>query len=67
MPDISPKQIRYPVNFKTPSVKLKAPWSVPYKEECSTITSSPDGTEINKYQGKIKKINNWTNQFTTIY
>ena len=58
MPDIFPEQILCPENFKTLSVKLKTPSSVPYKEECSTVTSSPDGTEINKYQEKIKKINN---------
>ena len=58
MPDISPEQILCPVNFKTPSVKLKTPSSVPYEEKCSTVTSSPDGTEISKYQEKIKKFNN---------
>ena len=56
MSDTSPEQILCPVNFKTPSVKLKTPSSVPYKEECSTVTSSPDGTEINKYQEKIKNL-----------
>ena len=56
MPDISPEQILCPVNFKTPSVKLKTPLSVRYEEECSTVTRSPDGTEINKYQEKIKKL-----------
>ena len=54
MPDISPEQILCPVNFKTPSVKLKTPSSVLYEEECSTVTSSPDGTEIKKYQKKLK-------------
>ena len=54
MSDISPEQVLCPVNFKTPSVKLKPPSSVPYEEECSTVTSSSDGTEINKYQEKIK-------------
>ena len=63
MPDISPEQILCPVNFKTPSVKLKTPSSVRYKEECSTVTSSPDGTEINKYQQKIK---NLTIEVTTL-
>ena len=58
MPDISPEQILCPVNFKTPSVKLKMPSSVPYEEECSTVTSSPDGTEINEYQEKNEKFNN---------
>ena len=48
----SPEQILCPVNFKTPSVKLKTPSSVSYKEKCSTITSSTDGTEIDKYQEK---------------
>ena len=57
MPDISPEQILCPVNVKTPSVKLKAPSSVPYKEEFPTVTSSPDGTEINKYKKK-KNFNN---------
>ena len=52
MPDISPGQILCSVNFKTPSEKLKTPSSVPYEEECSTVTSSPDATEINKYQEK---------------
>ena len=56
MSDTSPEQVLCPVNFKTPSVKLKTPSSVPYKEECSTVTSSPDGTEINKYQEKIKNL-----------
>ena len=56
MPDISPEQILCPVNFKTPSLKLKTSSSVPYEEECSTVTSSPDGTEINKYQEKIKNL-----------
>ena len=56
MSDISLEQILCPVNFKTPSVKLKMPSSVPYEEECSTVTSSPDGTEINKYQEKIKDL-----------
>ena len=56
MPDISPEQILGTVNFKTPSVKLKTPSSVPYEEECSTVTSSPDGTEINKHQEKIKNL-----------
>ena len=50
----SPEQILCPVNFKTPSVKLKTPSSVSYKEKCLTITSSPDGTESNKYQEKQK-------------
>ena len=63
MPDISPEQILYPVNFKTPSVKLKAPSNVHYKEECSTVTSSHDGSEINKYQEKIK---NLTIELTTL-
>ena len=63
MPDISPEQILCPVNFKTPSVKLKTSSSVPYEEECSTVTSSPDGTEINKYQQKIK---NLTIELTTL-
>ena len=49
------KKILCPVSFKTPSVKLKAPSSVTYKGECSTVKNSPDGTEINKYQEKIKK------------
>ena len=26
--------------------------SIPYEEECSTVTSLPDGTEIYKYQEK---------------
>ena len=56
MPDTSSEQILCPVNFKTPPVKLKTPSSVPYEEECSTVTSSPDGTEINKYQEKIKNL-----------
>ena len=56
MPHISPEQILCPVTFKAPSVKLKTPSNVPYEEECSTITSSPDGTEINKYQEKIKNL-----------
>ena len=56
MPDIFPEQILCPVNFKTPSVKLKLPSSVPYEEKCSTVTSSSDGTEINKYQEKIKNL-----------
>ena len=47
MPDISPELILCPVTFKTPSVKLKTPSSVP-QEECSTITSSPDGDETRK-------------------
>ena len=55
MPDISLEQILCPVNFKTPSVKLKTPSSVPYEEECSAVTSSTDGTVINKYQKKKKK------------
>ena len=55
MQDLSPEQILCPVNFKTLSVKLKTPSSVPYKEECSTVTSSTDGTVINKYQKKRKK------------
>ena len=69
MPDISPEQIPCPVNFETPSVKLKTPSknrphrslshnkdylqdlvkSIPYEEECSTVASLPDGTEIYKY------------------
>ena len=56
MPDISPEQNLRPVNLKKPSVKLKTPLSVPYEKECSTVTSSPDGTEINKYQEKIKNL-----------
>ena len=32
------------------------PSSVPYEEECSTVTSSPDGTKINEYQEKKLKI-----------
>ena len=45
------------VNLKTlQSVKLKTPSSVPYEEECSTVTSSPDGTEIKKYQEKLKNL-----------
>ena len=56
MPDTSSEQILCPVNFKAPSVKLKTPSSVPYEEECSTVTSSPDGTEINKHQEKIKNL-----------
>ena len=56
MPDTSPEQILCPVNFKTPSVKLKTPSSLPYEEKCSTVTSSPDGTEISKYQEKIKSL-----------
>ena len=56
MSDISPEQILCPANFKTPSVKLKTPSSVPYQEECSTVTSSPDGTEVNIYQEKIKNL-----------
>ena len=55
MQDLSPEQILCPVNFKTPSVKLKTPSSVPYKEECSTVTSSTDGTVINKLKKKKKK------------
>ena len=54
MPDTSSEQILCPVNFKAPSVKLKTPSSVPYEEECSTVTSSLDGTEIKKYQEKLK-------------
>ena len=54
MPDISLEQILCPANFKTPSVKLKTPSSVPYEGECSAVTSSTDGTVINKYQ-KNKK------------
>ena len=50
MPDTSSEQILCPVNFKMPPAKLKTPSSVSYKEECSTVTSSPDGTEIKKYQ-----------------
>ena len=30
--------------------------SIPYEEECSTVTSLPDGTEIYKYQEKIKNL-----------
>ena len=56
MPDISPEQILCPVNFKTLSVKLKTPSSVPYEEECAIVTSSTNGTEINKYQEKIKNL-----------
>ena len=76
MPHISPEQIPCPVNFKTPSVKLKTRsknrshrnlsqnkdylqdlvQSEPYEEECLTVTSLPDGTEINKYQEKIKNL-----------
>ena len=56
MSDISPEQILCPVNFKTASVKLKMPSSVPYEEKCSTVTSSPDGTEISKYQEEIKSL-----------
>ena len=56
MPDISPGQILCLVNFKTPPVKLKTPSSVPYEEECSTVTISPNGAEINKYQEKIKNL-----------
>ena len=51
MPDTSSEQILCPVNFKTLSVKLKTPSSVPYEEECLTIASSDD-TEIYKYQEK---------------
>ena len=73
MPDISPEQIPYSVNFKTPSVKLKTPSknkllrnlspnknyvqdlveSIPYEQECPSVTSLPDGTEIYKYQENI--------------
>ena len=56
MPDTSPEQILCPVNFKTPSVNLKTLSSVPYEEEGSTVTTSPDGTVINKYQEKIKDL-----------
>ena len=56
MPDISTEQILCPVNFKTPYVKWKTSLSVPYEEECSIITTSPDSTEINKYQEKIKNL-----------
>ena len=56
MPDIFSEQIPCPVNFKTLSGKLKTPSSVPYEEECSTVRSSPDGTEINKYQEKMKNL-----------
>ena len=76
MPHISPEQIPCPVNFKTPSVKLKTRsknrshrnlsqnkdylqdlvQSEPYEEECLTVISLPDGTEINKYQEKIKNL-----------
>ena len=56
MPDISSKQNLCSVNFKTPSIKLKTPSSVPYEEERLTVTSSPDGTEINKYQEKIRDL-----------
>ena len=63
MPDIFLEQILCPVNFQTLSVKLKTPSSVTYEEECLTVTSSPDGTEINKYQEKIK---NLTIELTTL-
>ena len=56
MPDIFPEQMPCPVNFKTLSVKLKTPSSVPYEGECSTVRSSPDGTKINKYQEKMKNL-----------
>ena len=56
MPDTSPEQILCPVDFKSPYVKLKTPSSVPYEEECSNVTSSPDRTEINKYQEKLKNL-----------
>ena len=76
MLNISPEQLLYPVNFKTPSVKLKSPSknkpyrnlshnkdyvqelikSIPCEEDCSTITSLPNGTEINKYQEKIENL-----------
>ena len=56
MPDISPEQVLCPVNFKTSSEKFKNPSTLPYKEECSTITSSPDGTEINNYQEIMKNL-----------
>ena len=46
MPDTSSEQILCSVNFKMPPVKLKTPLSVPCEEECSTVTSSPDSTEI---------------------
>ena len=32
--------------------------SIPCKEEYSTITSLPDGTEINKFQEKIENLTN---------
>ena len=56
MPDTSSEQILCSVNFKMPPVKLKTPLSVPCEEECSTVTSSPDSTEIKKYQGKLKNL-----------
>ena len=59
-------KISCPVNFETPSAKLKTSsenrhsrnlphnkyyvqelvQSIPYKEECPTVTNLPDGTEI---------------------
>ena len=30
--------------------------SIPYKEQCSTVTSLPDGTEIYKYQEEIENL-----------
>ena len=56
MPHTSPEQILCPVDFKSSYVKLKTPSSVPYEEECSNVTSSPDRTEINKYQEKLKNL-----------
>ena len=63
MPDIFPEQILCPVNFKTLSVKLKTPSSVLYEQKCSTVRSSHDLSEINKYQEKIK---NLTIELTTL-